>query len=327
MRSPVRALNRPQLFLGLLLSWLPVLAADAADEDTPICIKGSGSLSMTPGDCPEEEDMPGSQKASGNRSTSPKSGPTSTTPAATSTSKVGNLKEESGTIPRHRASTAPAPTGLIADTVKDIALGSDEKRSLEQFEQLVARGDGIVPDLIAVYDNSNVDSRVRWVAARALGRLPNSDSTRALLAGLGDPDGFVRVASIKALQDQRETRARPQLLKLLNDKGAVVRSAAIDALAVVGTAKDSAAIAAQLTDPDNFFKGQSLFVRAHAATALGELGGPGAVEALISVVEDPDPVLREAAEAALRKLSGLEETPAGRGGPRDRWAAWWKLNR
>jgi HEAT repeat protein len=211
--------------------------------------------------------------------------------------------------------------------VDGIRATKDEARAMEAFEDLVAMGEPAVAPLIRVYQDAKADPRTRWVAGRALGRLAYAASTDALIAGLRDPQPMARVAAARALQDQGQRRAVPALVKALDDPGAIVRAAVIDALGTLGSSREAKAVAAQLTDSKNFIRQQGLFVRTHAAAALGRLGGPDAIEALIEVVEDRDKETRAAAQASLFTLSGRSTTPSGAGGEKARWQAWWKESR
>lgn len=298
--------------MALATTLLLVVNATYAEEGPPVCIKtaSDGSLVAVPGPCP---DQLGGTVRDEARSSAERGSPSS----AYSTSSPPTSSIRSSTT----GTSAPRPL-QVQNEITRIALVSREDEALQQFEVLVSHGIQIQDPLIRIFHNRNADPRERWVAGRALGRISSEASAAALMKGLKDKDPMVRIAAARGLQEQRNPRARAALRGALNDKGAVVRAAMVDALGYVGTQSDAAIIAEQLTAPANFHKGQSLFVRPHAATTLGRLGGDVAIQALISVADDTDPDTRAAARDALLRLSGRTTVPRGGGSVQQRWAAY-----
>lgn len=207
--------------------------------------------------------------------------------------------------------------------LKAMAMSGDERESLQTFEALISEGAQNIEPLAALYLNRREDTRIRWIAGRALGRLYSRRSVEVLQAGFRDPVAMVRLAAIKGAQDMGDRVFLSDLVTALDDKAAVVRAGALDALAGLGTQAEVSAVIAQLQAPQNFNRGKGIFVRPHAVTTLGRLGGPEATQALIEALEDRDPETQEAARKALLQLSGRSGSPSGNGSERERWQRWW----
>ena len=233
-----------------------------------------------------------------------------------------------GAMPRKSAPVPVQDNGSsdpfqIRERVARIATSENEADGLVLFEDLVGWGARAVPGLVTVFEDEKIPYEHRWVAGRALGRIPGEASVQALIRGLSDPVPMVRMAAATGLKDLGARSALPALIAALDDKAALVRASALDAIGVLGTPSNAPRVALELTAPHNFIKGTGLFVRVHAVQALERLGGPQAIAALITVADDPDPATREAARSALLKLSGLSQVPPGEGSVVDRWTAWW----
>jgi hypothetical protein len=143
----------------------------------------------------------------------------------------------------------------------------------------------------------------------------------ALLAGLAADDARARHVAAYVSGVGAFTRSAPLLRGLLaEDPDLTVREASAEALASVGGA-DDVQVLSRHTAPD-----MPLPLRRVCASALGDLGHPGAQPALEALLDDPDPRLAELAAGALLQLSpaaaprllaraGAEEQDAGRGRP------------
>ncbi|MDW8071139.1 MAG: HEAT repeat domain-containing protein, partial [Anaerolineae bacterium] len=88
--------------------------------------------------------------------------------------------------------------------------------------------------------------RVRWAAAKALGKLGDAQAVPALLAALQDEDWRVRVAAAEALGKLGDAQAVPALIAALRDEDADMRRAAVEALGKLGDAQAVPALLAAL---------------------------------------------------------------------------------
>jgi hypothetical protein len=115
---------------------------------------------------------------------------------------------------------------LAARGVEDIE-GALAARSVwtalldRESPQVVRSAAGSVTDpwyLPALFDlmNRRNEAEVRGAAIRALGRMPNEEVFPAIIGFLDDPE--LRVDVIEALADQGDERARPHLMRLVEDQ-------------------------------------------------------------------------------------------------------------
>ena len=147
------------------------------------------------------------------------------------------------------------------------------------------------------------DSYVRASAAQALDRRQDPEVTEALRARLDDPDLLVMIAATLSLGRQESPEATEALLVLLSDPDSSVRFEAARALEDREGPEVTAALRAGLDDPDSS-------VRSAAVTALGGREGPEVTEALLARLDDPDSSVRSAAMTALGGREGPEVTEA-----------------
>lgn len=149
------------------------------------------------------------------------------------------------------------------------------------------------------------DSMVAADSARALGALRSraSPSVPALIKALSHEEPHVRIYAAEALASigPKASAATKDLATALNDPVPGVRWSAGEALGSIGPAAQSAV--PQLIEALN---DKFLYVRICAAGALGNIGprAQTAREALRAAANDP--ALRNDAEWALKKISGVE---------------------
>lgn len=149
------------------------------------------------------------------------------------------------------------------------------------------------------------DSMVAADSARALGalRIRASPSIPALVRALSHEEPHVRIYAAEALASigPKASAATKDLATALNDPVPGVRWSAGEALGSIGPAAQSAV--PQLIEALN---DKFLYVRICAAGALGNIGprAQTAREALRAAANDP--ALRNDAEWALKKISGVE---------------------
>ena len=154
---------------------------------------------------------------------------------------------------------------------------------------------------VAVAGLTDLDPRVRRVAAEVLGSLRNRELATPLRAALVDPDAGVRASSVQALGRLGDPSALPDVEQRLTDPEASVRLAAVDGTRLLDGAVH--ALEPLLDDPDPA-------VRAEAAAALlGGNGSDGAYNVLQQMSSNEDPELRR---AAVRALQQVRSADAGR---------------
>ncbi|OHB85418.1 MAG: hypothetical protein A3J73_07260 [Planctomycetes bacterium RIFCSPHIGHO2_02_FULL_38_41] len=251
---------------------------------------------------------------------------------------IATLKDK---INRNRREEAAKALGEIGDSraVQPlIALLKDEKDEnvVGKAELALCKlGKPAVEPLIAALKDANSPSRVRYVAASALGRigdiraldtliaaLKDADSCvregaalalsflvdrralEPLVAALKDVDDFVRINAAMALGEIKDRQALEPLVTALKDENCIVRMFAATAL---GEIRDDRAVEPLIV----LLKGESGFVRQAAAGALGEIGDSRAEEPLMLALKDVDERIREEAKEALGKIKSREDLGVG----------------
>ncbi len=155
----------------------------------------------------------------------------------------------------------------------------------------VLRHSGSVPGLGRVLEDP--EASVRRAAALALGHSRNPDASLFLLGHLDDSDPEVRHAVITALQDLGDRRAVVPLIGRIQEQRAALRRQAVRALGTLGDPRAASALIVALGDAD-------AGVRAAAATSLGQLRAQDAVWSLGALLEtETEPDVQAAALEAL----------------------------
>jgi HEAT repeat protein len=180
-------------------------------------------------------------------------------------------------------------------------------------------------EIIRALDDS--DPWVRGYCARALGQIDNPAAIKPLFRQLTDDNWFVRAETAKAIGKIGDARAVGWLVQLLQDPDGNVRYSARSALHDLATesARSSllrvlvtavpvdkfaiAAALARLHDPAALdplataAENKDAEVRSLAAQALGECGLAAGTNALVVLLKDPDPAVREQAQTAIQKIT------------------------
>jgi hypothetical protein len=156
-----------------------------------------------------------------------------------------------------------------------------------------------IPALGAALSNPLFSGAARAEMAKALGTIGRPAGTQYLTTALADSDPQVRSASLLALRTIPGFHDGSVAAPLISDGDAGVRSDAVVTVGMFKYAGGAPALVAALSDP-------SQTVRKKAAWALGEIGassstaGPALQNA---AANDPSPLVRSLAKAALSKLT------------------------
>jgi HEAT repeat protein len=163
------------------------------------------------------------------------------------------------------------------------ALG--ETKSSQAFEPLVS--------LL-----SSEEKWQRYFAARALGKIGDKRASKYLRKMLADPEINVVVAALEALSRLHDTTALEEVLSMLNRPDEALRKAAVTLLGEINMPGGLKYLAKMAGD-------SHWGVRAEVAVSLGKLGDKRALGVLISLIEDENGIVKEAALNALLKLKDL----------------------
>lgn len=139
---------------------------------------------------------------------------------------------------------------------------------------------------------------LRAWATRALADLGDRSVVPLMLTVAEDPDDyFLRLQGIYTLTVWQVPQGLPIMVRLLQDPSHDVRTAATAGAGVLGNASTVEPVAGRLKD-------DHAAVRAQAALALAQLGGPAARRHLTGARQsEKDPQVQQALEAALSRLS------------------------
>ncbi|MGB3082799.1 MAG: HEAT repeat domain-containing protein [Candidatus Omnitrophota bacterium] len=151
------------------------------------------------------------------------------------------------------------------------------------------------PLLKALAQLESSDYKVRERAVWALDDIKDTRAVPALVKALGDNAWIVRYHAARVLGKIKDPRAVPALIKALRDNSSRVRENAAEALGEIKDPRTVPALAKALGD-------RSWLIREKAAYALGEIGDPMAVPALIKALKDSNVGVRENAAEALGKI-------------------------
>jgi HEAT repeat protein len=156
---------------------------------------------------------------------------------------------------------------------------------------------GYVPDVMRILAAlESDDPRIRASAARQLGMARPLGVWNELLAALDDPDPTVRLAVADALGRINDPAAVPGLLIAVEHPSEQIRLGAARALGMMEVEAAVEPLRAML------LRGEGLEVSV-AGEALGRIGGPVALDALLTALADPQPTARwHVSMAALERM-------------------------
>ncbi|MDH5427339.1 MAG: HEAT repeat domain-containing protein [Nitrospirota bacterium] len=173
----------------------------------------------------------------------------------------------------------------------------------EAVQAMASMGKGVVPKLLTSLKDKRW--RVREQAAKTLGELRDPEAVQGLSIVCRDRDGAVKSAAAEALGKIGDPQAIPTLIKLFKDTSKIVRETAGTALMYIG-APSVEALLETLKDPH--FVVRCHGVRALGGMTTDYQMGkvwvrePRVVEALITMIKDPDRAVREDATIALGNI-------------------------
>ena len=140
-----------------------------------------------------------------------------------------------------------------------------------------ADAEAAIPVLLDCLANQDLDTELRWNAARTLGKIR-----------------------------ERAVKAVPVLVESLQDEATTVREHAAEALGDIGPPAQAAA-----ADLVRVLKDPAPRVRRDAARSLGQIGpaAKSATPAIKELLKDPEAIVRDAAKTALKTLAPEEQPP------------------
>jgi HEAT repeat protein len=190
--------------------------------------------------------------------------------------------------------------------VTDAARNGEKKVRLVAIDVLDRAGDSsALPVLLE--DAANEDADISQASLDALTRLAGNDVDAALLARLPESSGRMRRGLITLAARRGIEKALPMIAQSVGDADGDVRSAAIQALTVVGGENEIAELVAALE------KSQNASERSHIENVLVTLSGKvgtKCVPSLLSLAHSSEPENRKAALHALVVAGGSDALAA-----------------
>lgn len=157
----------------------------------------------------------------------------------------------------------------------------------------------------------HTDPRIRRETIRNFGQMDPEVARSPLLAALQDQDTSVRQTAMAALGGLKAKEALPMLRQIAEERPGIrdleEQKVAIAVLGAIGDPGALPTLIAILHRKQWFGRKAIEELRLAAAHALGELGGPGATEALRAVAPSARSALRQACETAVARAQRLEE--------------------
>lgn len=194
---------------------------------------------------------------------------------------------------------AAPPCGVLAGVLRDpdAALRTAAAEALTHCAPGEVRGD-IIEALRAERSPRTLRALVRALAATG-----GPEAVREISPLLRREDPALRFTGIRALGSTRSEEALPPLVEALADPAPEIQAAALRALGELGIADAAEPVAARLLDRDRD-------LRRTAAFALRRMAPPAALARLREALQDPDREIRLAAARTLRRIGGEEAREA-----------------
>lgn len=169
---------------------------------------------------------------------------------------------------------------------------------------IVQRGDsGTADKLTNALKQDHYDEYQRAYLMQLLGRTGDERAVESLINTLIEDTELLRVSAADALGWIGDERAVQPLLSALEQSPAdsSVREVAAEALGRIGNPEVIPALVASLTDTNEW-------VRRASAVALGDLGDQSVMDALAQALGDESALVQDAAFEAIKKLSDTSFT-------------------
>jgi HEAT repeat protein len=198
----------------------------------------------------------------------------------------------------------------LASVQEDINNASNtqlpESERMEIFERLAAGAGSHQEALESIAKDSEQNPTNRWIAIRAIGKGRLLSARPALESLCSDKDATIRVAALTALAEMQAVQSTELIAQALQDPAMIVRGAAADALGVLKDVRSVDDLESALQSRENFYRGQSVWVRVRFVLALGAIGDKLAMPALERSLTDSDTKVVDATLIALKDIVGYD---------------------
>lgn len=162
---------------------------------------------------------------------------------------------------------------MLAISAPDKSFRAAEILSLPEANRKAVfkeKGADIYSSVLILAESDSTPMTLRWRAIQALPQINSKKALPSLIKISKSSIWHARNASLLALHSVKSEETKTVATKLLFDPALVVRSAAVDVLKNYVDSEVRVQLWQALNHPQNFRKGQSLWVRKQIAQALSE---------------------------------------------------------
>ncbi len=199
------------------------------------------------------------------------------------------------------AATDPTVGAKLMETVDDGAAKPEiRSRAMKALGRMAEEGLP-VDSLVAMFEDTEADIRLRCAAAAALGQSRDTAAVAPLVSALGDEKASIRLWAAVALNGHSAPDVISGLIKVMGDEDDRVRVRAADALAAVQDPKVIDTLVKATSDAH-------AEVRTWAVIGLGNYSDKKALDALSGAVRDSDVQVRVAAADSLGRTGAPQAT-------------------
>jgi hypothetical protein len=222
-----------------------------------------------------------------------------------------------------------AVSGGVANYRPEVQMTVEELLSMpgdNRAEVAKKRGGEFLSQLEKLAFSKDEDYRTRWKSLSLVAQIQGPKSEKILKKALKAPEWYMRNAALLAYQSVLPQKANEVAEQLLQDKALVVRSAAVG---VLGKSTDSSAresLWSELSNPKNFRKKQSLFIRGQILAVLAQEPLEKEVPLFLKHLNESDSRLHASAIVALEKVTARKfgKKNDSIGEKRELWIKWAK---
>lgn len=184
-----------------------------------------------------------------------------------------------------------------------------------------------VTELVTIYQDGNRAWKERWFAGVALSKFQTNQSKEALLKGAKDPLSIIRSAAMQSLAVYGDDDATNKALQDgLNDSSLLVRDAAVTSLGKIRDRNAVDQLGKELFNQRNYYRGEPLFaIRENIIQALGDIGSMKGIDPLMKIFEkESNPKLQGLVCNSLEKIVKPEVSKKELSKCPDYWLSWYK---
>ncbi|MCS6836682.1 MAG: HEAT repeat domain-containing protein [Anaerolineae bacterium] len=176
----------------------------------------------------------------------------------------------------------------------DALSASDPQMSEAARRALLAEGESVLDELIEVIPRLAPRSLMKVISVLGAQPLPRCEA--ALLSLLSHDHNLIRLSVVQALGNFTSENACLALIEQLNSSDVLIQISAATSLGKLGNPLALEAMVAQL------LRTPEPTVRYSIIRALGQLGDPRAVEVILRFADDPNHHVRNDVRRALERL-------------------------